>query len=135
VLAFALLTWTFLRSTWSLVRDPKVRPLAVWLVVLLVGGTLFYRNVEGWSWLDSYYFCVMTLATVGYGDFAPVTALGKLFTTLYVFGGIGVLLAVANATIERSTTRVERRLRGKGSAAAKESESRTDQAEDNSARD
>jgi voltage-gated potassium channel len=36
----------------------------------------------------------MTLATVGYGDFAPKTDLGKIFTMLYVFVGIGLLVAV-----------------------------------------
>ena len=35
----------------------------------------------------------MTLTTVGYGDLHPVTAAGKVFTMLYVFVGVGVLVA------------------------------------------
>ena len=63
-------------------------------------GTVFYRFVEGWSWLDSLYFCVITLATVGYGDFFPQTPLGKIFTMVYIFIGIGLLVAVFNQLAE-----------------------------------
>jgi hypothetical protein len=84
----------------------------IWLTVLLIGGTLFYRNVEGWSWLNSLYFCVITLATVGFGDITPSTTAGKVFTMLYVIMGIGVLVAVVNATVERVATRRPRRSHG-----------------------
>jgi len=56
-------------------------------------GTVFYHSVEGWRWLDSLYFCVITLATIGYGDFVPTTDLGKAFTIIYVFIGIGILIS------------------------------------------
>jgi hypothetical protein len=36
-------------------------------------------------------FSVITLATVGYGDFAPRTTGGKLFTVGYVLVGVGLL--------------------------------------------
>jgi hypothetical protein len=42
--------------------------------------------------VDALYFSVVTLTTVGYGDFAPQTDLGKLFTAVYVRLGIGILL-------------------------------------------
>ena len=54
-------------------------------------GAVFYHFVEGWNMLDSVYFCVITLATIGYGDYAPKTDLGKLFTIFYAFAGIGLL--------------------------------------------
>jgi len=72
----------------------RVSFLGVIVGVLLLIGTLFYRQVEGWGWLDSLYFCVITLATVGYGDFSPQTAAGKIFTMVYILLGIGTLVAV-----------------------------------------
>lgn len=80
-----------IRHAW---QDPAFQFLALLTSGVLALGTVFYHSVEGWRWLDSLYFCVMTLAIVGYGDFAPKTDLGKIFTMLYVFIGIGLLVAV-----------------------------------------
>lgn len=76
-------------------RDPQFRALLVLYVVLLLIGTVFYARTEGWSVLDALYFCVVTLATVGYGDFAPRTPLGKVFTIVYILIGAGVFVVLA----------------------------------------
>lgn len=78
----------FVRS----LKDPEFRALFAVLVGLLLSGTLFYTTVEGWAVIDSLYFSVMTLATVGYGDLAPSTDLSKIFTVMYVIVGAGVFL-------------------------------------------
>jgi voltage-gated potassium channel Kch len=62
-------------------------------VIAIVSGTGFYSTVEGLRVVDALYFSVITLTTVGYGDFAPKTDAGKLFTAAYVLVGIGILLA------------------------------------------
>jgi len=38
------------------------------------------------------YFSVTTLTTVGLEDYAPKTDVGKMFTVVYIFIGIGVIL-------------------------------------------
>jgi hypothetical protein len=68
-------------------------------VGLLGAGTLVYSVLEGWSPLDALYFCVVTLATVGYGDLHPVTDLGKAFTILYILTGVGVLVVFASRVV------------------------------------
>ncbi|NJN80974.1 MAG: two pore domain potassium channel family protein [Caldilineaceae bacterium] len=83
----------FVRELWELFKDPRHRSLLSWVVIILATGTIFYHRIEGWSLTNSFYFSVVTLATVGYGDLSPTTTAGKLFTTLYLFFGISIFLA------------------------------------------
>ena len=76
-------------------RDPQFRALLLLYGALLLIGTAFYVRTEGWSVLDALYFCVVTLATVGYGDFAPRTSVGKVFTIVYILIGAGVFVVLA----------------------------------------
>jgi hypothetical protein len=100
--------------TWR--RDPQFRTLTILVVVLLVGGSAFYYLVEGWSVVDAFYFCVFTLATVGFGDLAPVTTLGKIFTTFYIFAGVSLIAGFIN-TVSKETWS-----RGKDEDAGKDDE-------------
>lgn len=68
----------------------RVLFLVLTLAGIVGGGTVFFHRVEGWSWLDSYFFTVITLSTVGYGSLVPATALGKIGATVLIFLGLGV---------------------------------------------
>jgi voltage-gated potassium channel Kch len=105
LLPFVTLLVRFVRAIGRPWRDPEFRGLFTLVVVTLLSGTLFYRQVEGWSFLDSLYFSDVTLTTVGYGDLSPSTAAGKVFTILYVFVGLGIVLGFVNAVAERSQER------------------------------
>ncbi|WP_425100707.1 potassium channel family protein [Tropicibacter sp. S64] len=74
-------------------RGGKVLTLIVTLLAIILGGTVFFRVVEGWSWLDSYFFTVVTISTVGYGNLVPATALGKIGTTVFILLGLGIFAA------------------------------------------
>jgi len=83
----------FLLAFFRSLRDPEFRAMFVTVVVLLVGGTVFYSNEEGWRVVDALYFSVITLTTIGYGDLHPTTDVSKIFTIFYILVGIGVLVA------------------------------------------
>ncbi len=93
MIAFVVTLARFFRAIAHAWDDPLFRSTLALTVVLLVAGTAFYTTVERLAPLDALYLSVMTLATVGYGDFHPVTAAGKIFTIVYVFLGVGVLVA------------------------------------------
>lgn len=84
------------REIWDLVKQPKYRALFIWLGFIILAGMVFYHLVEGWSWVDSFYFSVVTLSTVGYGDLSPTTDAAKLFTTLYIIFGISIFISFAS---------------------------------------
>lgn len=94
--------------------------LATATVFMIVFGTVFYHIVEKFPWLDSYYFCVVTLATVGYGDYVPHTDLGKLFTTVYIFVGIGILTAFITQFGKRQAERIAERREHNGKPSIKD---------------
>jgi len=69
--------------------------------VIIFIGTVFYHYVEEFAWVDAYYFSVIALTTVGFGDFSPVTTIGKIFTTIYILVGIGILVAFVSIFADR----------------------------------
>jgi voltage-gated potassium channel len=95
------------------IRDPDERPLYAVAGGLLLGGTVFYALVEDWTLLDALYFSVVTLTTVGLGDYAPETDIGKAFTIFYVLAGVAVILAFANSVLARADRLREQRRRGR----------------------
>jgi voltage-gated potassium channel Kch len=101
--------WSAIRKAWS---DPAFRSIAVLTASLLLVGTFVFNRIEGWSFLDSFYYSAVTLATVGFGDFTPKTPAGKLLTVFYMFCGIGLLVALlsrfAEALIQSSRENHER---------------------------
>ena len=78
----------------DVLRDRDSRPAILWALSTLLIGMLFYHWFEGWSYLDALYFCVVSLATVGYGDLSPTTPITRLFTIVYLINGIVILLAL-----------------------------------------
>jgi hypothetical protein len=78
----------------DVLHDRDSRPAFLWALSTLLIGTFFYHWMEGWSYLDSLYFCVVSLGTVGYGDLTPSTPVAKLFTIVYLINGIVILLAL-----------------------------------------
>ena len=108
-------------SAWR--RDPQFRSLTLLVVITLLVGTIFYSLVEGWSVLDAFYFSVTTLTTVGLGDLAPKTVAGKLFTVVYIFAGLSIILGfidtVSKQTLSRHTGRRGGREEGQEDAHAR----------------
>ena len=118
MIAFLLTLVRFLRAAWCGLKDPEFRGLFALTGALILSGTLFYRSVEGWSALDSLYFSVTTLTTVGYGDLAPTTPAGKVFTIVYLLVGVGVLVVfvgkLASNVIEARSSDWEKLSRRRG---------------------
>jgi hypothetical protein len=68
-------------------------------VAVMVLGTLGFMIVENIPLTDAFYFSIVTIATVGYGDIHPATQAGKALAIFLIILGVGTFLGVvANAT-------------------------------------
>lgn len=87
-----------LHAVW---RDPETKALPMVAGALVVTGTLFYWRFEDWSVVEAFYFCVVTLTTVGFGDLSPTTEATQIFTVIYILTGLGILVALLSAIAQQ----------------------------------
>lgn len=85
---FRLRSFLFL----DLLLDHRTRPVFIYAAAVIGVGATLYHWLEGWNWLDSFYFVIITLTTIGYGDLHPTQPVTKLITIFYGINGIILLL-------------------------------------------
>lgn len=84
----------------------RLKVYSILFVAIMVGGIAGIMAAEGFSFLDAFYFIIVTMATVGYGDVHPVTPSGKVLAILVIITGVGTFVgAIANATEAMLTRR------------------------------
>ncbi|NWG02570.1 MAG: two pore domain potassium channel family protein [Syntrophaceae bacterium] len=83
-------------------HDPLRFRLTINLMIffaVLIFGTLVFIYLENRPFIDAFYYIIVTIATVGYGDVHPITTAGKVFAILLIIAGVGTFLGViANST-------------------------------------
>ena len=92
--------------------------LIIIVVPLGIGG---YMLIEGRSFVEAVWLTIITLSTIGYGDLVPISDVGRLFTLVMIFFGLGALLFFfstsfalffsAEATAKRRRRRTQRMIR------------------------
>lgn len=85
----------------------QFRLAGITAISLLSVGAIFFHYVQKLSWLDAFYFCTISLATIGYGDITPTTPAGKIFIMFYVVIGIGIIATFANLVVRRAVLKRE----------------------------
>lgn len=71
---------------WRRLRGPLLTIVATMILV-----TLGYMLIEHWSFGDSAYMTLITLATIGYGEVKPLSDLGRIFTSVLILIGVAGL--------------------------------------------
>lgn len=92
----------------SFLKDKEYRQLLGITAIILAIGTISYHFIEVWTWIDALYFSIITLTTIGYGDFSPQTIAGKLFTIGYIIVGVGMILGFINAVFHHYKSQREK---------------------------
>ena len=61
------------------------------LSTVIVGGAAFSLAEDKGSWIDGMWWAIVTLTTVGYGDYSPATVAGRWVAVFVMAGGIGTV--------------------------------------------
>ena len=108
----------YMHGTSSLLKAlTKKRFEFIFLGYLLFGivftfGSLFYVlefgiNKELHSYLDAIYWALVTVSTVGYGDIAPVTDVGKVISMFGIVFGIAMISFVTSVMVSAFSERFD----------------------------
>ena len=85
------------------------------LIICIIAGTLMHLVEGKGGGFDniplSIYWCIVTLTTVGFGDIAPVTPLGRLIASVIMVTGYGIIAVptgIVSAEYSKSTDKLIR---------------------------
>jgi voltage-gated potassium channel len=65
-------------------------------LAVTVLGTVGYRVIENWRWLDAAYMTIITLATVGFSEVRPLSDEGRVLTIALILMGAVTIAYIAN---------------------------------------
>lgn len=77
-----------------------VMKFAFYAMSFMAITSLCFAYLEGWTWDESFYFCVFTVLTVGYGDVAPITVGGKIACILVISLLVGLIFVSFTFTMQ-----------------------------------
>src|SRR5262245_50174917 len=86
--------------------SPKTKlQIAIGAIVALVAfGTIGFKLLEGWPWFDCFYFTLITITTIGFGEPGNMHHSTRYFTVAVIVTGLGTvsyaLSAAAQAVID-----------------------------------
>ncbi|XP_046674308.1 potassium channel subfamily K member 6 [Homalodisca vitripennis] len=63
---------------------------SILLIYIAVGSFLFISWEEDWSFFEGFYFCFVTMTTIGFGDLVPSTPQYMLLCTFYILIGLSL---------------------------------------------
>ncbi|XP_022707888.1 potassium channel subfamily K member 2-like [Varroa jacobsoni] len=94
--------------------------LVPWLIVFLILPAGLFMYIEEWTYLEALYYCFISLATIGFGDYVAGNFEGdyiwiyKAAVVLWIIFGLGYLAMILNyisrAMRSKKVRRIEHRL-------------------------
>uniref|UniRef100_A0A1I7Y3J9 Ion channel n=1 Tax=Steinernema glaseri TaxID=37863 RepID=A0A1I7Y3J9_9BILA len=79
----------FCLFTYKLLNESMKASMAIFIILLILypfGGGIIISLVSDMTWIDSVYYCIMTIFTIGYGDFQP--PIPVVFLIIFIVVGV-----------------------------------------------
>uniref|UniRef100_A0AC35TZF4 Ion channel n=1 Tax=Rhabditophanes sp. KR3021 TaxID=114890 RepID=A0AC35TZF4_9BILA len=84
------------------------------MMAYLLAGSVMFCLFEGWTMLDSFYYCFISLTTIGFGDLFPGNSVGNdkdaqkklIITSVYLLFGMALLAMCFNLAQEEIVNKV-----------------------------
>ena len=75
--------------------------IAILILIIITGSVGFYiLEQPTLTYLDAFYYTLVTISTVGYGDITPQTIGGKILAIMIIVMGVGVVFIVIPTLFE-----------------------------------
>lgn len=91
---------------WKKLRVYRLITLAFCIIVALLGSG-FMSLMEGWSFADSFYFSIVTMSTVGYGDMGPIPE-HRFAASIYILLSTAVFAFSVSSLLASFVSRAKR---------------------------
>ena len=69
----------------------KINTAVSLLILLLFTGTIGFKLMSNYSWLDAVYMTVITVTTVGFGEVKPLDTQAKIFTVFLILTSVFIV--------------------------------------------
>ena len=93
---------------WTKLSTKYLTKGIILILLLFAYGIIGSYFIMGLNLIDSIYYSVITMATVGYGDYIPSTGIQKIFATTLALGGVVLLAYVFNIMLTNFQERMSK---------------------------
>ena len=94
------------------VRRNKLVQIALAVLLLAVGFAFLFMYFEGVDFYTAFYWAIITMATIGYGDVTPLTGAGRAVAMVAAVAGISTFTALVSVLAEYFISSSLRRMMG-----------------------
>lgn len=95
MISFILTAWRLVKALFGVMKMRLFWAVFTTLALILLSGTLFYHQTEGWTYMDAFYFAFISIMPTGLDTgVVPTSTFSKIFTMIYLMVGMGVMLAM-----------------------------------------